>query len=78
MVAPRGAAQATPGPHRGGALGFEPLAERLGGSFSDGTGRFAGASASYDATVHSTIIAVDGPIATLAVDAVGVGRLSWR
>ena len=46
--------------------------------YSDGTGRFAGASAYYDATVHSAVIALNGPIATIAVDAVGVGRLSWR
>ena len=44
--------------------------------FTNGTGRFAGASLAYDVTVHSTTVSVVGVTATSALEATAVGRLN--
>jgi hypothetical protein len=45
--------------------------------FGSGTGRFAGATLDYDVTVHSTTTSVDGAVATSALQATAVGRLTF-
>jgi hypothetical protein len=67
----------------GGATGTGSTADgvhftfSLHAVFTGGTGRFAGASLTYDVTVHSTTVSVDGAIATSALEATAVGRLSY-
>ena len=44
--------------------------------FTTGTGRFTGSSLTYDVTVRSTTVSVDGPVESSALDATADGTFS--